>query len=75
MDFLRDPLSYKPAPVRCQKSSSVVGSLDSEAGSHTLRVWVLHRTSAHLAQPEHAPGLVALAQTHPAAEQEWQSVP
>lgn len=70
MDFLRDPLWYKPAPVH-----SVIGSLDSEAGSHTLRVWALHRTSAHLALPEHAPGLVAPAQNHPAPEQELQSVP
>lgn len=70
MDFLRDPLSCKPAPVR-----SVSGSLDSEAGSHTLRVWALHRTSAHLALRGHALGLVAPAQNHPAPEQEWQSVP
>ena len=75
MDSLRDLLPYKPARVRSQNSYSVVGSLDSEAGSRTLRVWVLHRMSARLALPGHAPGLVVLAQNHLAVEQEWQSEP
>ena len=74
MDFLPpDPPSCKPALARSQISCSVVGSLDFEAGSRTLRVWALHRTSARLALPGHAP--VALAQTHPATLQEWQSEP
>ena len=75
MGSLRDPLSCKPAPVRSQCSGSVVGSLDFEAGSHTLQVWVLHRTSARLVLPGHAPGLVALAQSHLEPKQEWQSGP
>ena len=75
MGSLRDPLSCKPAQVRSQYSGFVLGSLDFEAGSHTLQVWVLHRTSARLALPEHAPGLVVLARSHLEPEQEWQSGP
>lgn len=75
MGSLRDPLSCRPAPVRSQYLRSAVGSLDFEAGSHTLQVWVLHRTSARLALPEHAAAPVALAQIHLEPETEWQSVP
>ena len=75
MDSLLDLLLYKPGLVHSQNSCSVVGSLDSEAGSHTLLVWALHRMSAHLALLGHAPGPVALAQNRPAIEQEWQSEP
>ena len=75
MDSLSDPLLCRPALVRFQSSCSVVGSLDFEAGLHTLLVWALHRMSARLALPEHAPGPVAVAQNRPAIEQEWQSEP
>ena len=75
MDSLHDPLSCKPAPVRSQDSSRVFGSLDSEAGSHMLQVWVPYRTSARRALPGHAPGLAALAQSHPEEEREWQNEP
>ena len=75
MDSRRDLLSYRLALVRFQNSCSVVGTLDFEAGSHTLLVWALRRRSAHLALLGHAPGPVALTQNHPAIEQEWQSEP
>lgn len=75
MDSLPDPRSCKPAPVRSQNSCSVVDSLDSEGGLRTLLGLALHRMSARLALRGHAPGPVALAQNHPAAEQEWQSEP
>ena len=75
MGFLPDPPWCKPGPVGSQSSCSVGGSLELRAGLCTLLVWALHRMSARLALPGHAPGPVALAQNHPATEQEWQSEP
>ena len=75
MDFLPDPLSYRLGLVHFQSSCSVVGTPDFEAGSHTLLVSALRRTSAHPAQLGHAPGPGTLTQNRPAIEQVWQSEP
>ena len=75
MDFLPGPRWCKPGPVGSQNSCSVVDSLDLRVGLCTLLVWAQHRMSAPRALLGHAPGPEALAQTHPATEQEWQNEP
>ena len=65
MGSLPDPRSCKLAPARSQNSCYVVGSPDFEGGSRTLLGWALHRRSARLALPGHAPGPEALTRNLP----------